>query len=57
MPPGRRYKPSVDQKPLTELVDFEAVRASGLAWFGTLERALRFLDAHLGTSAAYPNAG
>ncbi len=51
---GRRYKPTVDQKPLTRLVDFELVRSSGLPWFRTLERALRFLDANLGGRGVYP---
>jgi hypothetical protein len=41
--PGKSYKPSLDQLPLTRLVDFEIVRRSGLACFGTLERALRFI--------------
>ena len=49
------YKPTVDQLPLTRFVDFELVRSSGLACFGTLERALRFLDANRGRpGAVYP---
>jgi len=55
MPPGRAYKPSVDQLPLTRMVDFDTVREKGLPWFGSLERALRFLEAHAGeASVAYP---
>jgi hypothetical protein len=54
MPKGTSYKPAVDQLPLMRLVDFSVVRASGLPWFGTLERALRFVDAHRGQGAAYP---
>ncbi|MBM4362887.1 MAG: DUF4276 family protein [Deltaproteobacteria bacterium] len=57
MPPGRIYKPSIDQRPLTRLVDLALVRRSGLAWFETLERALRFLAEHQGIAAAtYPPA-
>ena len=54
MPKGVSYKPAVDQLPLMHLVDFSRVRASGLPWFGTLERALRFLDAHRGRGDVYP---
>jgi hypothetical protein len=54
MEPGHSYKPTVDQLPLTRMVNFEEVRASGLPWFGTLERALRFLDQHRGQSLVYP---
>lgn len=48
MPRGRSYKPTVDQLPMTRMVDFNLVRQAGLPWFGTLERALRFIDAHSG---------
>ena len=54
MPRGTSYKPAVDQLPLMRLVDFSRVRASGLPWFGTLERALRFLDANRGRGGVYP---
>ncbi|MFW6051029.1 MAG: hypothetical protein ACODAU_07635 [Myxococcota bacterium] len=55
LPRGRKYKPSVDQLPLMQMVDLDLVRESGLAWFGTLERALRFLTKNAGTSGAvYP---
>ena len=43
MPAGVSYKPTLDQLPLTRMVEFAAVRARGLRWFGTLERALAFL--------------
>ncbi|HRG95165.1 MAG TPA: DUF4276 family protein [Polyangiaceae bacterium] len=57
MPKGRSYKPTVDQLPLTRMVDFAVVRASGLPWFGSLERALVFLATHLDRPAvAYPPA-
>lgn len=42
-PPKRSYKPTLDQLPLTRLVDFPTLRESGLPCFGTLERALTFL--------------
>jgi len=52
---GRSYKPSLDQLPLTRLLDFGMLRESGLPCFGTLERALRFLGKHLGQSGiVYP---
>ena len=55
MPPGRAYKPTVDQLPLTRMVEFPILRAKGLAWFGSLERALVCLAANLGHSGiAYP---
>jgi hypothetical protein len=43
MPSGRAYKETLDQLALTQLLDFSTLRASGLACFATLERALRFL--------------
>jgi hypothetical protein len=55
MPSGRAYKPTVDQLPLTRMVDFSVVREKALPWFGSLERALQFLAANLGhPAAAYP---
>jgi hypothetical protein len=54
MSEGRRYKPSVDQLPLTRLVRFDLLRASRLPWFGTLERALTFLAGSLGRPGVYP---
>lgn len=40
---GKSYKPTLDQLPLTRLLDFNVLRAAQLPSFGTLERALRFL--------------
>lgn len=55
MPERRAYRPTVDQLPLTRMVDLDVVRRSGLAWFGSLERALAFLASNLGQPAtAYP---
>jgi len=42
-PPNRSYKPTLDQLPLTRLIEFRALRASDVPCFGTLERALSFL--------------
>lgn len=56
-PAGRSYKPTLDQLPMTRLIDFDLLRQSGLPSFGTLERALRFLDASRGQSLlVYPVA-
>jgi len=45
MPSGYSYKPTVDQLPMTRMIDFETLRRSEplLPCFGSLERALRFL--------------
>jgi hypothetical protein len=52
-PPNRSYKPTLDQLPLTRLIDFTALRAADLPCFGTLERALVFL-AQGSAGAVYP---
>jgi hypothetical protein len=39
-PPNRSYKPTLDQLPLTRLIDFPTLRRADLACFGSLERAL-----------------
>jgi hypothetical protein len=56
--PGRAYKPTIDQLPLTRMLDFGVLRsAPGVPCFGTLERALRWLDAHRGRAGVvYPHA-
>ena len=53
-PRGRNYKPTLDQLPMTRLINFEDLRTSALPSFGTLERALRFLDNNRGRSNVYP---
>ncbi|MBI5499680.1 MAG: DUF4276 family protein [Deltaproteobacteria bacterium] len=53
-PPGRSYKPTTDQLPLTRLIDFDVIRRAGLPCFGTLEHALLFLLAQVGQSSVYP---
>ena len=53
-PRGRSYKPSLDQLPMTRMINFDDLRHSGLSSFGTLERALGFLDTNRGQSQVYP---
>jgi hypothetical protein len=42
-PANRSYKPTLDQLPLTRLIDFRVLREAEVPCFGTLERALAFL--------------
>ena len=60
MPRGRSYKPALDQLPLTRMVVFSDIRLHRppLPCFGSLERALRFLDAERrkGSHSVYPMA-
>jgi hypothetical protein len=53
LPYGQIYKPTLDQLPLTRMLDFPTLRASGTPSFLTLERALRFL-AGGGATSVYP---
>jgi hypothetical protein len=52
-PPNRIYKPTLDQLPLTRLINFDVLRNADLPCFGTLERALGFL-AEGGAGEVYP---
>lgn len=55
LPPGRSYKPSVDQLRLTRLIDLERLRSAQVPSFGSLERAVAFLADHWGRpGAVYP---
>lgn len=58
MPPGRAYKPTLDQLALARLVEFRLLRESDppLPCFGSLERATRFLHSRLpsGSTEVYP---
>lgn len=54
-PPNRIYKPTLDQLPLTRLIDFNVLREADLPCFGTLERALKFLAEGL-AGGVYPPA-
>lgn len=49
-----QYKPTLDQLPLTRLLDFDLLRERQIPCFGTLERALVFLAQNIGTAATYP---
>lgn len=53
-PPGRSYKPSLDQLPMTRMIDIPTLRAASVPCFGTLERALRFLIDAFGGEGVYP---
>jgi len=61
MPPGRAYKPTLDQLALARLVDFQVLRAfnPSLPCFGSLERAVRFLPTPMrtGSRMVYPAFG
>jgi len=54
MPPGRAYKPTLDQLPLTRMIDISALRRACVPCFGTLERALAFLGGSLDSKGVYP---
>lgn len=40
---GRAYKPSIDQLPMTRMIDLDVLARAGVPCFGTLDRALRYL--------------
>ncbi len=53
---GRRYKPTVDQLHMTRRIDLSELRAADVPCFGSLERALHFIDNSLATTGAvYPS--
>ena len=54
-PPNRAYKPTVDQLPLTQMLDLKKLRDSGLSSFVRLERALKFLRETEAPGSAYPS--
>jgi hypothetical protein len=54
LPPGRTYKPTLDQLPLTRMIDIDMLHAASVPCFGTLQRALRFLDDNFGEAGVYP---
>jgi hypothetical protein len=55
-PPGRAYKPTLDQLPMTRMIDIPTLRSANVPCFGTLERALGFLAGEFGRSGVYPLA-
>jgi hypothetical protein len=52
-PSNRSYKPTLDQLPLTRLIDPRILREADVPCFGSLERALRFL-AEASEGEVYP---
>jgi Domain of unknown function (DUF4276) len=54
-PQNRKYKPTLDQLPLTRMIDFELLRESEVPCFGTLERCLKHIEQNLGSSSVYPS--
>jgi hypothetical protein len=52
-PPNRRYKPTLDQLPMTRMIDLAVLRQADVPCFGTLERALQVLNARA-SGAVYP---
>jgi len=58
MPSGRAYKPTLDQLPLTRMVDLKLLQDAGLPSVGTLTRALGFLGGNIGKPrGVYPRPG
>lgn len=53
--PHRRYKPTLDQLPMTRMIDFPTLREAKLPCFETLERALRFLAENINGRGVYPS--
>ena len=53
-PPNRSYRPTLDQLPMTRMLDFDRLRDADVPCFGTLERALRFLGQSLDPGEVYP---
>lgn len=51
-PRGKAYKPTVDQLPLTRMLDLQRLSDAAVPCFGTLERALQFLAQ--GAVGVYP---
>lgn len=54
-PRNRRYKPTLDQLPMTRMVDFDRLRRAEVPCFGTLERAVTFLDGARKAGDVYPS--
>ena len=51
---GRAYKPTLDQLPLTRLIDIQTLRKASVPCYGTLERAVGFLAENYGKAGVYP---
>jgi hypothetical protein len=50
---GKAYKPTLDQLPMTQMLDLPTLRAANVPSFGTFERSLRFLST-AGPGEVYP---
>jgi recombinational DNA repair ATPase RecF len=48
------YKPTVDQLPLTRMIDLTRLAQAGVPCFGSLERALRHLARPASLNGVYP---
>ena len=53
-PRNRRYKPALDQLPMTRIVDFDRLRRAEVPCFETLERAVTFLNQSQDAGGVYP---
>jgi hypothetical protein len=53
-PPGRSYKPTLDQLSMTRMIHFDDLRRSGLSSFATLQNGLQFIEQNRGTPGVYP---
>ena len=54
-PDGRRYKPSIDQLPMTQKIDLQTLRKADVPCFGSLERAVQRLCSSRGQAGVvYP---
>ncbi len=57
-PPGRSYKPTVDQAIMTRKIDLDVLRKSDVPCFGSLERGIRVLCEQKGSrGVVYPSDG
>lgn len=53
-PAGKAYKPVLDQLAMTRMIDLDVLRRAEVPCFGTMERAVAFLDRSVGSGAVYP---
>ena len=53
-PRNRRYKPTLDQLPMTRMLDFDRLRRADVPCYGTLERAVTFLNRARNAGDVYP---
>ena len=53
-PANRSYKPTLDQLPMTRMIDFDVLRAAQVPCFETFERALKYLGDRKYDGGVYP---